>query len=359
MYSAFNNLKIEIYGQSHSNCVGAKVRGIPLGAAFSTDEVQRFVLRRASGNDAWSTPRKEPDEVIFVSGITNGVVTADEVECKILNVSVKKNDYQEIKYIPRPSHADYVSAVKDKTGCCPSGGGRFSGRLTAPLCAIGGIAKQILSARGIKVLSYISQIGCVAGDSYRSVEITEELISGIQTPLKSLTRADEMVEVIKNASQSGDSVGGRVDVVVLGMPVGVGDNLFSGLESRLACAVYGVPAVKGVEFGHGFDFASANGSKVNDAFVVANGKVATKTNYSGGINGGISNGMPITMSVAFRPTPSIATEQESFDLRTGKPCAISVKGRHDACIVPRGAVCLEAVVSLAILDAVLDFDKGE
>lgn len=353
MYSPFEKIKVEIYGESHSEVIGVKISGIEKGFKIDLDKLQEFTDRRKSGKNAWSTPRKEADVAEFVSGVCDGVTTGETIEAVVRNANVRSSDYNEIKYTPRPSHADYVCAVKDGTMECPSGGGRFSGRMTAPLVIAGGIAKQILARRGIRVLSYIRTIGGVTGENYLTTQVTEERISAIETPLKALTRADKMERAVMEAKENLDSVGGTVDIMIFGMPVGIGDNLFQGLEGRIASAVYGVPAVKGVEFGLGFGFADAKASEVNDLFTFSDGKVVTVTNNSGGINGGISNGMPITLSVAFRPTPSIARPQKTVNLRTGENVEITIKGRHDACIVPRGAVALEAAVALAVLDAII------
>lgn len=357
MYNAFNNIKVEIYGESHSEKIGVKLSGIKKGTPISLQSVQDFVDRRKSGDNVWSTPRKETDKVVFLSGVDNGALNGETIEGVIYNANIRSNDYAEIKTIPRPSHADFVCAVKDKTMVCPSGGGRFSARLTAPLCIAGGIAKDILLARGIKVLSYIRRIGSVSGDSYLTTTVTDTLIENIQTELKSLSNANQMEKEIALAKSEGDSVGGRVDLVVFGLPIGIGDNLFNGLEGRISTALFGVPAVKGVEFGLGFDFASARGSFANDPFDICDGKIFTTTNNSGGINGGITNGMPVTVSVSLRPTPSISKPQKSVDLKTGERVEFSIKGRHDACIVPRAQVVLEGALALSVLDALMDFDK--
>lgn len=357
MYNPFNNIKVEIYGKSHADKIGVKLYGIEKGTPISIESIQAFVDRRKSGKNAWSTPRNEPDEVVILSGVENGFANGEMIEGVIYNTTVRKDDYENIKTVPRPSHADFASAIKDKTMRCESGGGRFSGRLTAPLCIAGGIAKDILLSRGIKVLSYVREIGDVSGDSYLTKEVTADVIENIPTELKALSSADEMEKAVLEAKSDGDSVGGRVDLMVFGLPIGVGDNLFLGLEGRISTALFGVPAVKGVEFGLGFGFCGEKGSFANDEFDTDGKKIFTTTNNSGGINGGISNGMPITVSVAIRPTPSISKTQNSVDLKTGEKVLLSVKGRHDACIVPRAQVALEASLALAILDAIIDFDK--
>ncbi len=350
----FDNVQVEIYGESHSKSIGVRIDGFPRGVKIDLDVLEEFMQRRSASSNPWSTPRKEEDKPIFVSGLENGVLNGDIIEAVIENNNVRSVDYNETAYVPRPSHADYVAYVKDEAECIPSGGGRFSGRMTAPLCIAGGIAKQILSSVGVEIASYVSQIGLVKGKSYKTDKIELDDIKAIKTPLKSLSNADEMTAEVMSAAKEGDSVGGVVDVIIWGMPVGVGNNLFDGLEGKIAYSVFGVPAVKGIEFGKGFELSSMRGSEANDNFDILNDQICTKTNNSGGINGGISNGAPITMSVAFRPTPSISKEQDSVNLQTGEKIKLKIKGRHDACIVPRGAVAIEASVALAILDAMLE-----
>lgn len=351
--SGFDKLHLEIYGESHGDKLGAKIYGLPKSFKVNMQVLSSFVERRKSGNNPWSTPRREEDKFQFISGLDGDITTGDMLEVVIENTNKRSSDYNGLEYTPRPSHADYVSSVKDGTGRCPSGGGRFSGRLTAPLVVVGGIAKQILESRGIEVLTYIRKIGRVEGESYLTREVTPLDIKGISTPLKALSNADLMEKEVLSALEEGDSVGGIVDVIIYGMPVGVGDNLFEGLEGKLSQAIFGVPAVKGVEFGRGFSMSALRGSEANDQFYYDGERIKTRTNNSGGINGGISNGMPITISVAIRPTPSISKPQRTVDLRSNKEVEIVINGRHDACIAPRGAVAIESAVALAILDAIL------
>lgn len=351
--STFDKMTVDIYGESHGDKIGVKLKGFPKGFKVDMDTLISFIERRKSGNNVWSTPRKERDTFEIVSGIENGVTNGEIFEAFIQNTNKKSGDYDELTYTPRPSHADYVSAIKDGTGECPKGGGRFSGRLTAPLVIIGGIAKQILESRGIEVLSYIRRIGSVCGDNYLSRAVTIDDIKSISTPLKALSKAKEMEQEVISALKEGDSVGGIVDVIVYGVPLGLGDNLFEGLEGKISRAVFGVPAVKGIEFGRGFEMGALRGSEANDPFVFDGDRVVTESNNSGGINGGISNGMPITLSVVIKPTPSISKKQRTINLKTKENVEIEIKGRHDACIVPRGAVAIESAVALAILDEIL------
>ncbi|MBO4554882.1 MAG: chorismate synthase [Clostridia bacterium] len=366
----FDVLEVQILGESHSDKMKLNLFGLPEGSEFCADSVLDMLERRKSSRSPWSTPRLEKDEPIFSGGIaqtkngevrlergktfkTNGVLSA-----YIKNENVKKADYDNLQTVPRPSHADFVQYVKD--GKIASGGGRFSGRLTAMLCVAGGVAEDILKKHGIEVVAYVSSIGDVKLGSYKdgaSVKGLDEneikRLKGNVFGVLDESKKEEAINLVGEVASRGDSVGGAIECLVLGVKAGsLGDNLFDGLESKIAYSVFGVPAVKGVEFGDGFDLAKMKGSEANDSFKF-DGEVKTSTNRSGGINGGIANGMPITLRVAIRPTPSISTPQESVDLATNKPQEIVVKGRHDACIVPRAVAPVESAVALAVLDELL------
>lgn len=346
-------LKVSLYGESHSDEIGVKIEGLP-EEKVDFAELNAFLDRRKAGNFPWSTTRSENDEPIVKGEFTCLNVIDGDVEIAIKNQNIRKSDYQNLSVCPRPSHADYVAFVKDKLTACPGGGGRFSGRMTAPMCIAGGIAKQLLSRRGISVLAYVSAVGSVNARSYLDGDVTEEEITEAQKkPLTCLGNADDIMTEIEKARADGDSVGGKVECVVFGMPVGIGDSDFDGLEGHVASAVFAVPAVKAVEFGLGTGFSDKRGSEANDPFVVEYDKVVTQTNNSGGINGGISNGMPILVRTTFRPTPSISKPQATVNLLTKKEEEIVIKGRHDACIVPRAVPVVEGMVALAILDLVL------
>lgn len=344
-----DKITVEIYGTSHASEIGVNFSGFP---KFKIDEtgLKKFMARRSAKNAAYSTSRIEPDEPAFVSGVTDGEIMGD-VHAVIYNRNVRSGDYNELYAKPRPSHADLAAYLKDGR-LDFSGGGEFSGRLTAPLCIAGGIAKQILGSRGVKVCAYVSEIGGVKAKSYKTSHVTcaeTEKIKGFPA----LSDVPAIEAKILEAKTSGDSVGGVVECIVEGFPAGIGNALFGGLESKISSAVFGIPAVKGVEFGDGFALAEMFGSEANDPIRVENGVFYTETNRSGGINGGISNGMPITLAVAFRPTPSIAKPQKSVNLETKENVGIAIKGRHDACIVPRAVPVVEAAVSIALLDELL------
>ena len=345
-----DKLKIEIYGESHAEKIGVKVSGMPK-FTFNADELNGFLSRRKASGQVFSTARKEDDIPVFygVDGKTvNGDFTAD-----IFNNNVRSSDYGELYGKPRPSHADYAAYLKDGT-LDYRGGGRFSGRLTAPLCVAGGIIKQYLKSLGIEVLAYIAAVGKVKGRSYLDGDVSEsDVLLAQQSSFPSLTKADEMLQEISAAKSDLDSVGGAIECLVFGMKGGVGDNLFGGLEGKISSLVYAVPAVKGVEFGAGFKLTEMRGSAANDQMEYDGDKVKFLTNNSGGINGGISNGNVISLRVALKPTPSIAKKQKTVDLINKKSVETEIKGRHDACIVPRAVPCVESAVAIAILDELL------
>ena len=342
------NLHLTIFGQSHSPAIGVTIEGIPAGEAVDLDALQRFLGRRAPGQNAWSTPRKEGDVPEFLCGLKDGRTCGAPMTAIIRNTNTRSGDYAALARTPRPGHADYTAQVKYFGAQDYAGGGHFSGRLTAPLCIAGGICLQLLEREGIQI---ISRIAAIAG-----VEDAGELTcSTAHKPFPTVSDAQgqKMQQAIAAARQEGDSVGGIVECAVLGLPAGLGDPMFGGMENRIASIVFGIPAVKGVEFGAGFAAAGLRGSENNDPFTVENGKVVTAANHCGGILGGITDGMPLTFRAAFKPTPSIAREQRSVDLTTMTPAALTVAGRHDPCIVPRAVPCVEAAAAIAVYDALL------
>lgn len=352
--SKFNGkkLSLEIYGESHSEKIGVKVKGFP-SFTFDNDKLNEFLGRRKASGGVFSTSRKEPDVPVFdgLDGFTiNGDFSAD-----VYNVNKRSGDYGNLIGKPRPSHADYVAYVKDGITDF-AGGGRFSGRLTLPLCIAGGIALQYLESKGIKIAAYVSSVGKTNARSYKDGGVSIEEIRALRDDgeFPSLNCKQEILDEISSAKKDGDSVGGSVECVVNGLKAGVGDNLFEGLEGKIAMLVYAIPAVKGVEFGSGFNLCSMKGSVANDSFHYDDlGNVNAYSNNSGGINGGISNGMDVTLKVAFRPTPSISKSQKTIDVINKTNVEIVINGRHDACIVPRAVPCVESAVALAILDEIL------
>lgn len=342
-----NKLKVEIFGASHAPEIGVIVNGLE-GQTADFELLKSFMARRRAKATAYSTKRLETDEVIIEKGF-DGKVFDKEFKAVIKNKEQRSKDYDNTVRTPRPSHADFVAWSKYGDGFDYRGGGKFSGRLTAPMCIAGGIAKQILEKKGIKIYAYISQIGTVKGKSYRDggkiSKPSDEFF-----PLLDESVKDKMMQEIEDASAQLDSVGGVIECVVEGMPVGAGEYMFDSIESIISHLVFAVPAVKGIEFGWGFELPKMRGSNANDSFYYDGDVVKTRTNHNGGINGGLSNGMPITFRVAIKPTPSISKEQDTIDMAQKKNVKLSIEGRHDACITPRAVPVIEAVTAIAIYD---------
>lgn len=342
------NIRLTIFGQSHSPAIGMTFEGIPAGETVDFEVLEAFLKRRAPGQNAYSTARKEADKPEFLCGFTENVTCGTPITAIIRNTDTRSQDYANLKTVPRPGHADYTANVKYNGHQDAAGGGHFSGRLTAPLCIAGGICKQLLMKEGIRVIARIAAIGGVKDQG----ELTEA-VTGKDFPVMDDIQGAKMQERIAEAKADGDSVGGIIDCAVLGLPAGIGDPMFSGMENRIAQIVFGIPAVKGLEFGEGFRAAEMLGSENNDCFTVADGAVKTETNHCGGILGGITNGMPVTFAVAIKPTPSIAKPQQSVDLSTMEVTELVIKGRHDPCIVPRAVPVVEAAAAIAVYDALL------
>ncbi len=347
-----DHFRMTVFGQSHSPAIGVTIEGIPAGVTLDFERLQRFLNRRAPGNNDWSTARKEKDRPEFISGLRGETTCGTPLTVLIRNTDTRSQDYEELSHVPRPGHADYTAFVKYSGFQDYAGGGHFSGRLTAPLCVAGGICLQLIGREGISVVSRIAQIGTV----FDRGELTESTAEK-EFPVVDDERGKAMRDLIAEVKADGDSVGGIVECAVLGVPAGLGDPMFDGMENRLAKMLFGIPAVKGLEFGAGFSFAGMRGSESNDAFFLQDEKVVTKTNRCGGILGGITNGMPVRFRVAFKPTPSIAGEQRSVDLRSGKECTVKVHGRHDPCIVVRAVPVVEAAAAVAVYDALLQRRK--
>ena len=342
------NLRIHIFGESHGPAVGVTVEGIPAGEAVDLAELQRFLDRRAPGRNAWSTPRKEADVPEFLSGLREGKTCGTPLTAILKSANTRSGDYDALRDVPRPGHADYTAWVKYGESRDSRGGGHFSGRLTAPLCVAGGICLQLLAREGITIISRVAAIGGVRDEGELTASTAEKAF-----PTVSDSAGEAMRSAIAAARAEGDSLGGVIECAVLGLPAGLGDPMFDGMENRIAAAVFGVPAVKGIEFGTGFTAAGLRGSENNDAFSVENGRIITESNHCGGILGGITDGMPLTFRAAVKPTPSIARPQQSVDLNTGEIVPLTVTGRHDPCIVPRAVPCLEAAAAIAVYDALL------
>ena len=340
-----------VFGESHGNAIGVTITGLPAGLVLDLDALKFDMNRRATGKNKLSTARKEADEIEFLSGVFEGKATGTPLTLIIRNTDQHSKDYSQLKILPRPSHADYSGSVR-YNGCNDyRGGGHFSGRLTAPLVAAGAIAKQILAQKNIFVGAHIASIAGIADTSLDPVADQRNLLAEVATkdfPVLDDQAGEAMQQAILRAREEQDSVGGTIQCAVYGLPVGMGSpDLDENVEGIFARHLFAVPAVKGVEFGAGFDLAGMRGSQANDPFYLDGDTIRTKTNHSGGINGGITNGMPVLFTVAMRPTPSIALEQDTVNLVTGENAKLSIHGRHDPCIVHRAVPVIEAAAALA------------
>ncbi len=350
-------LTVSIFGQSHGSAIGVTLDGLPPGEPVDLDTLQTFLNRRAPGQGDWSIPRKEADRPEFLSGLLEGRTCGAPLTAIIRNTNTRSGDYANLKDLPRPGHADYTAQVKYGGFQDSAGGGHFSGRLTAPLCIAGGICRQILARRGIAVGAHIAAIGGVPDTPFDPVHLNETalLAPGEKPfPVTDDSAGTAMQTQIAQAKAAGDSLGGVIECAVLGLPPGLGDPMLDGMENRIARLVFAIPAVKGVEFGAGFQCAALRGSENNDPFCLVDGQVRTKTNHAGGILGGITNGMPLVFRAAVKPTPSISQAQDSVSLGRREEAQLEIKGRHDPCIVPRAVPCLEAAAALAVYDALLE-----
>ena len=340
------NLTVSIFGQSHAPAIGVTIDGLPAGFPINLDELQFFLSRRAPGQNAWSTPRREVDAPEVLCGLKNGKTCGAPLTAIIRNTNTRSGDYENLKDVPRPGHADYTAQVKFGGAQDASGGGHFSGRLTAPMCIAGGICMQLLEHEGVRIRARILSIGTVTDSAPFDTPV-----AGKPFPAVSDGAATTMQEEIAQAKADGDSVGGVIECVIDGLPAGIGEPMFDGLENLIARTVFAIPAVKGVEFGAGFAAARLRGSENNDPFRVQNGHIVTETNNCGGILGGISTGMPVVFRAAFKPTPSISRTQASVSLSRMENETLVIHGRHDPCIVPRAVPCVEAAAAIAVLDA--------
>lgn len=346
------NLKLSIFGQSHGPAVGMTLDGIPAGLAVDTDKLQAFLRRRAPGRSDCSTPRREKDLPEFLSGISEGYTCGAPIAAVIHNSNTRSGDYASLKDCPRPGHSDYTAQIKYGGFQDTAGSGHFSGRLTAPLCIAGGLCIQWLEEMGIRIGAHIQQIHHIHDDCFDPLQ---PQLSAVQRdfPVLRSDSGEEMQKEILRVKAEGDSVGGIIECAVVGLPAGLGEPMFGGMESRIAQIVYGIPAVKGLEFGIGFGASILQGSRNNDPFRMEDGQVVTVTNNCGGILGGITNAMPLIFRVAIKPTPSIAKPQQSVFLSSGETTSLEIAGRHDPCIVPRAVPVVEAAAAIAIFDAIL------
>ena len=347
-----NNISITLFGESHGECIGAVLDGVCAGLTVDTEYIKdKMNLRRPHGDI--STKRREDDEVKIVSGVYNGVTTGTPITVIINNSDTSSKDYSYVKDTPRPSHADYVAEIKYGSNQDHRGGGHFSARLTAPIVAIGAILSSALLKKGIRIGTHISKLHGISDRPFEAIEDDIDLLSKKLFPVLDGDAENRMTEEILAAAKDGDSVGGILETAVVGMPVGIGEPWFDSLESTLSHILFSIPGVKGVEFGLGFGFADLYGSETNDPFVTDGEKIFTSTNNNGGINGGISNGMPITFRVAVRPTPSIYKEQSTVSLSKMENTLLRIEGRHDPAIIHRARAVVDAVTAIALSDALV------
>ena len=348
-----NNIRISIFGESHGNAIGINIDGLPSGFHIDMDKVMLEMARRAPGKSPLSTPRKEGDVPEILSGYFEGKTTGTPLCAIIRNSNTKSKDYSKLKDVMRPGHADYTGAVRYKGFNDYRGGGHFSGRITAPLVFAGAICKQILEVKGIIVSAHINSIGKIKDCSFLESDISDELLNSFkenELPLINTKLEDEMRQEILSTRSSGDSIGGTIECAILGVSPGIGDPFFDSVESTLAHLMFSVPAVKGIEFGKGFDISKMRGSEANDEYYLENGNIKTKTNNNGGILGGITNGMPIIFNVAIKPTASIFKEQNTVNIVTMEETTLCIEGRHDPCIVQRALPVIEAVAAIGITE---------
>ncbi|MBE7089865.1 MAG: chorismate synthase [Clostridiales bacterium] len=345
-------LKITVFGQSHSEAIGVVIDGFPSGVTVNVDKLESFMKRRAPGQ-AFSTPRKEADKVEFLSGLNvDGKTCGSPIVAIIRNTNVQSKDYDNIKLLPRPSHSDLVSLLKFGEGRDIRGGGQFSGRLTAPLCIAGALCLDLLESKGVKIGAHIYSVGNSFDLPYDKVD---EIIPNNQVDFPAIDKnqSAKMQEEILSVMKEGDSIGASIECKIVGVPATIGEPMFDGIENCLAKAMFGIPAVKGFEVGAGFDVCKKKGSENNDELTVKEGKITTVTNNDGGINGGITNGMPITFRVAIKPTPSIAKAQQSVNVESMEEETLEIRGRHDPCIAVRAVPVVEAVSAIVFANLLI------
>ena len=353
-------LRVSVFGQSHGKAIGVRMDGLPAGESIDPEALQAFMDRRRPGKNRLSTSRSEADMPIFLSGLENSTTCGTPLCAIIENSNQRSSDYSELADKPRPGHADYTAWVKWNGQADMRGGGHFSGRLTAPLCIAGGIAKQILARRGIHVGAHLASVANVQDTPFPlwPTETQFNAIAAKEFPVLDDTAGEAMQSAILTAREAGDSVGGIIECAAIGLPAGLGSPMFDGMENRLAATLFGIPAIKGVEFGAGFAAAGLLGSENNDPFTIENGKIVTTQNRSGGILGGITTGMPLTLRVAVKPTPSIGKPQQTVSLSQKEPATLVIQGRHDPCIAHRAVPVVEAVTALVLLDLLLEEHHG-
>lgn len=347
--------RITVFGQSHSEAIGVVIDGIPAGLKLDMEKIGKFMSRRAPGNNTYSTKRKEDDIPSIISGVVDGITCGAPLCAVIKNNDQHSKDYSKTRNLPRPSHSDFAAHIKHNGFNDIRGGGNFSGRMTAPICFAGAVAMQILEEKGIRIGAHIEKIAGVSDSRFDPVNVNSDILASVSEkyfPLIDDSVKEKILAKIEEARLDGDSVGGVIECAVTGMPAGIGEPMFEGVENAISQAIFAIPAIKGIEFGNGFDCADLRGSENNDGFIVEDGKIKTTTNNHGGILGGITSSMPIVFRVAVKPTPSIAKPQMTVNLETMAEEELIIEGRHDPCIVPRAVPCVEAVTALALINLI-------
>lgn len=347
-----NNLTVTLFGESHGEAIGAVIDGITPGIAVNNEFIETLLSRRRPHGKI-STPRSEADPFQILSGVFDGKTTGTPICIIIPNSDTKSKDYEATRFLARPSHADFTANCKYHGFEDYRGGGHFSGRITAALVAVGGILIPALENKGIKIGTHIKQIGSISDREFSDFENDISKLNNMDFAVLDNEKSAKMNDEILNAREQGDSVGGILETAIIGLPCGLGEPWFDTVEGMLSHALFSIPAVKGVEFGAGFGFASMYGSEANDCFNITDGKVNTNTNNSGGINGGITNGMPIVFRTAFRPTPTISKPQNTIDMSKSEKAVIEAKGRHDPCIVHRARVVADSVTAIVLADMLI------
>lgn len=347
-----NNLTVTLFGESHGEAIGAVIDGITPGIAVNNEFIETLLSRRRPHGKI-STPRSEADPFQVLSGVFDGKTTGTPICIIIPNGDTQSKDYEATRFLARPSHADFTANCKYHGFEDYRGGGHFSGRITAALVAVGGILIPALESKGIKIGTHIKQIGSISDREFNDIENDISKLNNMDFAVLDDEKSEEMNDEILKAREQGDSIGGILETAVIGLPCGLGEPWFDTVEGMLSHALFSIPAVKGVEFGAGFNFASMYGTKANDSFNISDGAVTTKTNNSGGINGGITNGMPIIFRTAFRPTPTISKPQNTIDMSKGENAVLEATGRHDPCIVHRARVVADSVTAIVLTDMLI------
>lgn len=350
------NVKISIFGESHGAAIGVVIDGLPAGEKIDLDFVAAQMARRAPGRDKTATQRKESDIPEILSGIVEGHTTGTPLCAAIRNSDAHSSDYADFKRFPRPGHADFTALFRYGGNSDYRGGGHFSGRLTAPMVFAGAVCRDILSRRGVIIGAHIFEAAGIRDTGFDLAKVSSEQLTCLSQkafPVINSEKESEIRTAIEKARLDCDSVGGIVECAAVGLPRGLGSPIFGGVENKISSIIFGIPAVKGIEFGAGFDAARLRGSQNNDEFIIDNGEVKTATNRHGGILGGITSGMPLVFRAAFKPTPSIFKEQRTVDLVEKKEATLKIKGRHDPCVVIRAVPVVESLTAVCILDLML------